>query len=177
MLVAVRPIHVGAVVETAVALTILATMSDLKASILAKDPHDTQAQSHAEVAGSLEPLVVATGTAVGFRLRMAWANSCGRRWPGPCSRSSSADGSALYARHDLAVIVLWPVEVAAIAFIFRGEERRTGAPRGLRRRYCHTGSQAGPAGTRDPWPARGSAEGAVSEVDNLTARPQLNVAE
>ncbi len=90
MLVAVRPIHVGAVVETAVALTILATMSDLKASILAKDPHDTQAQSHAEVAGSLEPLVVATGTAVGFRLRMAWANSCGRRWPGPCSRSSSA---------------------------------------------------------------------------------------
>jgi hypothetical protein len=88
-----------------------------------------------------------------------------------------ADGSALYARHDLAVIVLWPVEVAAIAFIFRGEERRTGAPRGLRRRYCHTGSQAGPAGTRDPWPARGSAEGAVSEVDNLTARPQLNVAE
>jgi hypothetical protein len=79
MLVAVRPAHLGAVVETAVALTILATMRDLRASILTQNSGYGQAHWHAEEAGTLEPLVLATGTAVGFRLRMAWANGRERR--------------------------------------------------------------------------------------------------
>jgi hypothetical protein len=64
--VAVRLMYLGAVVELAVALTIVATLGEVKARILAKDPGFTQAQWHAEVTGTLEPLVVATVLAVGL---------------------------------------------------------------------------------------------------------------
>jgi hypothetical protein len=132
---AVRLMYLGAVVELAVALTIVATLGEVKASIVARDPGFTQAQWHAEVVGSLEPLVVVAGLAVGFWLWMAWANGRGHRWATVlfalffCGNTYSllrglAGGSALYARTDLAAGgVLWLVELAVVALVLRVELR------------------------------------------------------
>jgi len=76
----VRLMYLGAVVELAVGLTIVASLADVKASIVARDTGYTGAQWHAEVVGAFEPLVVVAGLAVGFWLWMAWANGRGLRW-------------------------------------------------------------------------------------------------
>jgi len=132
---AVRLMYLGAVVELVVALTIVATLGEVKAGIVAKDPGFTQGQWHAEVRGGLEPLVVAAGLAVGFWLWMAWANGRRHRWASVlfalffCGNTYSllhglAGGSALYARTDLAAAgVLWLVELAVVALVLRSELR------------------------------------------------------
>jgi len=131
----VRLIYVGAVVEVAVIVTILATLGEVKASVVASDPGFTQAQWHSEVTGVLEPLVVVAGVAVGFWLWMAWANGRRHRWARVvfalffCGNTYSlvhglAGGSALYARADLAAGgVLWLVELAVVALVVRVELR------------------------------------------------------
>ena len=133
---AVRLMYLGAAVELAVALTIVATLGEVKARILSRDPGYTGAQWHAEVAGAFEPMIVAAGIAVGFWLWMAWANGRRHRWAGVlfalffCQNTYSllhglAGGSALYARADLAAGgVLWLIELAAVALVLRIELRK-----------------------------------------------------
>ena len=138
---AVRLMYLGAVVELAVALTIVATLGEVKARILSRDPGYTRAQWHAEVAGAFEPMIVAAGIAVGFWLWMAWANGRRHRWASVlfalffCGNTYSllhglAGGSAVYARTDLAAGgVLWLVELAAVALVLRIELRKFSSSR------------------------------------------------
>ena len=117
-------------------LTIVATLGDVKASILVRNRGYTRAQWHAEITAAFEPLVLAAGLAVGFWLWMAWANGRGYRWPRVlfalffCVNTYSllhglAGGPARYAGPDLAAgTVLWLVEFAAVALVFGNELRR-----------------------------------------------------
>lgn len=131
----VRLMHLGAVVELAVAVTVVATMSDIRSTILARNPGYTVAQWHAEVVGALVPLAVAAVLAVGFWLWMAWANGRRYRWAralftlffGQNTYSlihRLAQGSATYARPVLvAAAVLWCVELAVVVLVVRTEVR------------------------------------------------------
>src|SRR6266545_3366697 len=112
---AVKLMYVGAVVELAAAITILATIGDARSNVVKRNPGLTEIEWHAVVAGQLEPKAVAAGIAVGFWLWMAWffgLNTFGLL-------DGLARGSVVYARADLAIgIVLWLVELAAVALIF-----------------------------------------------------------
>jgi len=127
---AVTLMYLGAVVELATALTIVATIGDVRSNVVTRDPGLTAGQWHAIVADQLEPTAVATGLAVGFWLWMAWSLGRGQRWTriafvlffglNTCSLLNGlAGGSAVYARADVAIgMVLWLVELAAIALLF-----------------------------------------------------------
>ena len=127
---AVKLMYVGAVVELAAALVILATIGDVRSNVVKRNPGLTEAQWHAVVAGQLEPTAVAAGIAVGFWLWMAWSIGRGHRWAWivfalffGLNTYGLLDGlvgnSAVYARPDLAIAsVLWLVELAAVALIF-----------------------------------------------------------
>jgi len=140
---AVRLMYLGAVVELATAITIVATIGDIRSNVVHRNPGLTAGQWHAVVAGQLEPLAVTAGLAVGFWLWMAWSIGRGRRWAriafalffGQTTWSllnGLAGGSAVYARPDLAVgIVLWLVELAAVALLFR--VKLAGSPPGASR--------------------------------------------
>jgi hypothetical protein len=128
---AVKLMYVGAVVELAAAIVILATIGDVRSNVVKRNPDLTEAQWHAIVAGQLEPTAVAAGIAVGFWLWMAWAIGRGHRWAWIVFAlffglntygllDGLAGGSAVYARPDLAIgSVLWLVELAAVVLIFR----------------------------------------------------------
>jgi len=60
--------YVGAVVELAAAITILATIGDVRSNVVKRNPGLTEIEWHAVVAGQLEPKAVAAGIAVGFWL-------------------------------------------------------------------------------------------------------------
>ncbi len=77
---AVKLMYLGAVVELAAALTIVATIGDVRSNVVTRNPGLTAGQWHAVVAGHLEPTAVAAGLAVGFWLWMAWSIGCGQRW-------------------------------------------------------------------------------------------------
>jgi hypothetical protein len=127
---AVRLMYLGAAVELAAAVTILATSGNVRSSVAHRNPGYTQAQWHAIVAGKLAPTAVAACIAVAFWLWMAWANGRRRRWArilfalsfgvnafGLCN--GLAGGSAVYARADLAVgTVLCLVQLVAVALLF-----------------------------------------------------------
>jgi hypothetical protein len=127
---AVKLMCLGAVVELAAAVVIVATLGDVRANLVKRDPGLTQVQWHAVVAGQLEPVAVAAGIAVGFWLWMAWAIGRGHRWPRIAFAlffvlntyglfHGLAQGSAVYAQADLAVAsALWLVELAAVAVVF-----------------------------------------------------------
>jgi hypothetical protein len=144
-LAAIRLMYLGATAELAVGLTILATLGDVKASILGRDPGYSPAQWHAEVAGTLEPLVAAAALAVGFWLWMAWATGRGHRWVTVlvalffCATTYSllhglVGGSAHFARVDLvAGTVLWVVELAAVGLVSSNELRRMARNAAVRR--------------------------------------------
>jgi hypothetical protein len=131
------------VVELAVAITIMATIGDVKSTIIKRNPGYTEVQWHAEVAGNFEPLVVATCIAVGFWLWMAWSIGRGHRWARVAFAlffglntysllNGLAGGSAVYARPDLAIAsLLWLVELAATVLIFR--IKNAGSRSGARR--------------------------------------------
>lgn len=134
--IAIRLMYLGALLELATAITVLVTIGDVRSSIVDRNPGYTQAQWHAEVAGKLQPLVVGAGIAVGFWLWIAWANGRGHRWArivfalffGLNAYSlldGLSEGSALYARADLAIgTVLCLVQLAAVVLIFRSEFRK-----------------------------------------------------
>jgi hypothetical protein len=128
---AVRLMCVGAVVELAAAITILATIGDVRSNVVKRSPGLTEGEWHAVVVGQLAPVAAAAGIAVGFWLWMAWAVGRGHRWARIAFAGFFAlntvgllrgliQGSAVYARPDLAIgSVLWLVELAALALIFQ----------------------------------------------------------
>jgi len=105
--IAIRLMYLGAAVELAAAIVVLAT------------------------AGQLKPLALAAGIAVALWLWMACAHGRGHRWATPVFAGffglntfgllhGLAQGSARYARADLAVAtVLWLVQLAAVALVVR----------------------------------------------------------
>jgi hypothetical protein len=139
---AVKLLYFGAVVELAAAMTIVATIGDVRSNVVKRNPGLTAGEWHAVVAGQLEPTAVAASIAVGFWLWMAWSLGRGHRWVRIAFAlffglntwglfNGLAAGSAVYARPDLAIgTVLWLVELAAVALIFRVKSAvpPTGAP-------------------------------------------------
>jgi hypothetical protein len=133
---AVRLMYLGAVVELAAAVTILATIGSVRSGVVQRNPGYPQAQWHAVVAGKLAPTAVAAGIAVAFWLWMAWANGRGHRWARILFAlffgvnafglgNGLAGGSAVYARADLAVgTVLCLVHLVAVALLFDQDVRR-----------------------------------------------------
>jgi len=140
---AVKLMYCGALIELAVAITIVATMGDVRSSVVQRDPALTADQWHAVVVGQLEPTAVAAGLAVGFWLWMAWSLGHGQRWARIAFAlffglntyslfTGLAGGSAIYARQDLVSgSVLWLVELASAALIFR--LKRAASPSGASR--------------------------------------------
>ncbi len=131
---AVKLLYFGAMVELATAITIVATIDDVRSTDVKRNPELTAGEWHAVVAGQLEPTAVAAGIAVGFWLWMAWSvgRGHGHRWARPIAFAlffglntwglfnGLAAGSVVYAQADLAIgILLWLVELAALALIFR----------------------------------------------------------
>jgi hypothetical protein len=128
---AVKLLYFGAVVELATAIMVVATVGDVRSSVVKSDPGLTTGEWHAVVAGQLEPTAVAAAIAVGFWLWIAWAIGRGHRWARIAFAlffglntwslfNGLAGGSAVYAQADLAIgIVLWLVELVAVALIFQ----------------------------------------------------------
>lgn len=128
---AIRLMYVGAALELAAAITLVATIGDVELNVVERNPGLTQGQLQAVVTGRIEPTVVAAGIAVGFWLWMAWSIGRGHRWARIAFAiffgintygllDGLAGGSAAYARPDLAVaIVLWLVELAALALVLQ----------------------------------------------------------
>lgn len=76
---AVKLMYLGAVVELAAAITIVATIGNVRVTVARRNPGLTADQWHAMVAGHLEPTAVAAGLAAGFWLSMAWSIGRGQR--------------------------------------------------------------------------------------------------
>lgn len=135
----VRLMYLVAVVQCAVAVTVVGTTAGVRASILATDPGYSAAQWHAELAGSLDPLVVIAGLAVIVLVWVAWLSGRGRRWARALFvvnfavttyslLHGLAGGSGTYARADLAMgIVLWLVELATVVVIVVSQAQRVAA--------------------------------------------------
>jgi hypothetical protein len=129
VLTAVRLMYVGALVELAMAMTLLASLGQVRSSIVDSDPGLTAAAWNAVVAGQIDPLVISAGIAVLFWLCVAWAYGRGKRWPGIVFAMFFAAntwsllgglsrGSAVYAQADLAIAtVLWLVELAVLVLV------------------------------------------------------------
>jgi hypothetical protein len=138
---AVRLMYLGAMVELAVAISVFATIGNVKANIVRRDPGYTRAQWHAELTGKLDPLVVAAVIAVGFWLWIAWANGRGHSWAviafaiffsltTKSLLTGVIHGSAVYARADLVLgIVLWFIELAALVLVGHRAFRKITASR------------------------------------------------
>ncbi|MFL6142163.1 MAG: hypothetical protein ACJ72N_09915 [Labedaea sp.] len=128
--------YLGAVVELATAITIIATMGEVTANVVRRNPALTAVEWHATVVGQLVPKAAAAGVAVGFWLWMAWAVGRGRRGPRIAFATffglntfslldGLAKGSAVYAVTDLAFgLGLWLIELAALVAIFRRADGR-----------------------------------------------------
>jgi hypothetical protein len=138
---AIRLMYAGGMLELAAAVVTLVTIGDVRSAIVARNPGYTAAQWHAEVAGSLEPVIVGGAAAAGLCLWMAWATGRGHRWAKmlfvlfvalnvfSLFRGLS-QGSAIYAQSDLAVgVALCLVQLAAVALIARSELRQLAARR------------------------------------------------
>jgi hypothetical protein len=140
---AVRLMLLGAAVELAVSLIVWATLGEVRAAIVARNPGYTSGQWHAEVGGTLEPLAIAAGAFVVVWLWMAWANGRGRRWAKIVFTLLLVEttfsllhglyqGSATYAPQDLAAgVLLWIVELSAVIVLCHGELRRRVAAQSL----------------------------------------------
>ena len=137
---AVKLMYCGAITELVVAITIVATMGDVRSSVVQRDPALTAGQWQAIVADQLEPTAVAAGIAVGFWLWMAWSLGHGQRWAWIAFAlffglntyglfTGLAGGAATYARQDLVGgSVLWLVEPASAVLIVR--LKRAASPSG-----------------------------------------------
>ena len=127
--------YLGALVELATAITVQATLGEVRANLLRRHPGFTPAEWHAVLGGELEPLVVTAGIGVLFWLWIAWANGRRQRWARTAFAlffaldvygliSGLAKGSAVYAPVDLALgITLCLVQLAAVGLIFQRELR------------------------------------------------------
>lgn len=145
---AIQLMVLGAVVEAAVVMTILATEGQVKANIIARNPSYTTSQWHAEVAGRLEPLAIWGTAFVVIWLWLAWANGRGRRWAKAgfalllvvetvSLLNGLSQGSATKAPQDLiAGLVLWVVALSAMVALVYSEICRPRPPGCGRPRYC-----------------------------------------
>jgi hypothetical protein len=127
---AVKLMYVGAVIELAAAITLLVTLDDVVANVASTNPGLADGAGRAAVAANIQPTAVGAVMAIGFSLWMAWSIGRGHRWSrtafaiffaiNTCGLLNGlAGGSAMYARPDLAIgIVLWLVELAALALLF-----------------------------------------------------------
>ncbi len=130
---AIKLMYLGALVELAAAIIILATIGEIKSKVVISSPGLSEGQWHAIVVGQLAPTEVGAILAVGFWLWIAWSIGRGHRWPRIVFAlffalnvfgllNGLVHGSAVYAQPDLAIgIVLCLVELAAVAFIFRAK--------------------------------------------------------
>ena len=137
----VRLMYLVAVAQCAVVVMVVATTAAVRASILAADPDYTAAQWHAELAGSLDPLVMLAVLSVIVLVWVAWCGGRGRRWARApfivnfvvttySLLHGLAVGSATNARADLAVgIALWLTELATVVVIAVSEAQRVAASR------------------------------------------------
>ncbi len=128
---AIKLMYVGAVLELAVAIVILATVADLKSNVLTSSPSLTEGEWHAIVVSQLGPLEVGAILSVGFWLWMARLIGRGHRWARIAFAlffalnissllNGLVHGSAVYARPDLAIAtLLCIVELASVAVLFR----------------------------------------------------------
>ena len=126
---AVKLMYVGAIVELATAVTLLASLGQVKSSLVDSDPGITTAVWNAVVAGQIDPLVISASIAVLFWLCVAWAYGRGKRWSGIAFAiffaantwsllGGLSRGSAVYAQADLAIAtVLWLVELAVFVLV------------------------------------------------------------
>jgi cbb3-type cytochrome oxidase subunit 3 len=129
VLTAVKLMCVGALLELATGITLLATLGHVKSSVATSDPGLTTAAWQAVVAGQIEPLAISAGIAMFFLLWLAWAYGRGKRWPGIVFALFFATttwsllrglsrGSFVYAQADLAIAtVLWLVELAVFVLV------------------------------------------------------------
>jgi hypothetical protein len=140
---AVKLMYVGALVELAAAIIILATMADVKSNVVMSSPGLTEGEWRAIVVGQIAPNEVGAILAVGFWLWMGWSIGRGHRWARIVFAlflalnmygllNGLVHGSALYAQPDLAIgIVLCLVELVSIVVLFRANiaPSRSGANR------------------------------------------------
>jgi hypothetical protein len=138
---AIRLMYVGALVELASAIVVLASMGDVRSAVVARNPGYTASQWRTEVADSLVPLAVAALLAVGLWLWLAWAIGRRHRWARMAVAlffglntygllNGLAHGSALYARADLAAAgVLWLVHATTVVLLFHKPLRTIAAVR------------------------------------------------
>ena len=129
-LAAVRLMYVGAAVEIATLVTIVATIGNIHAAILQHDPHYTVAQWHAELAHNIVPLEISAPIAAAVWLWLAWANGRGHGWArlafaaffaltSVSLMSGLANGAVTYSPADaLAGTLLWLVALAVVVLIF-----------------------------------------------------------
>jgi hypothetical protein len=129
-LTAVRLMIVGAALELAAAVTILATAGDLTKRAAERSPGPHDAQWQAAVSGRVERVALAAVVAVVVWLGLAWAVGRGHRRARVAFAilfgvnlfglvDGLAAGSAVYARADLAVgTILCLVQLAAVVLVF-----------------------------------------------------------
>ena len=141
ILLAVRLLWLGAVMELALLVTIIATLSQVRSTVVTHVPGYTTAQWHAEVASAFDPLAYTAAGAVVFWVWMAWANGRGHRWAKVLFAAFFAQstyslldglihGSATYARADLTIgLIVWLVEAITVMLLGYGEFRRLDAAR------------------------------------------------
>jgi hypothetical protein len=128
---AIRLMYLGAVVELATAIVILATVADVKSNAARSNPGFTNSEWRAAVIGQIAPNEVGAILAVAFWLWMAWSIGRGHRWVRIVFPlffalnmfglvNGLVSGSAVYARPDLAIAtVLCLIELACVVVIFR----------------------------------------------------------
>ena len=128
---AVRLLYLGAVVELAAAIALVATMGEVRSNVVKSSPGLTAEEWHAIVVSRLGPNEAGAVIGVGFWLWTAWSVGRGhRRARIPFAAfvalnmlgllNGLVHGSAVYARSDLAIgITLCLVALAAAAAVFR----------------------------------------------------------
>jgi hypothetical protein len=128
---AIKLLYFGAMIEIATAITIVATIGEVRSAVVKDNPGLTAGSWHAIVASQFDPLVVSAVLASGFWLWIAWSIGRGHLWARPAFvfyfglttlslLNGLTHGSAVYAQADLVMgIALWLVELAAVALIFR----------------------------------------------------------
>ncbi len=136
LLTAVKLMYVGALLELATAITLLASLGQVKSSVMDSDPGLTTAAWNAVVSGQIDQLAVSAGIAVLFWLYAAWAYGRGKRWAGLAFAiffaantwsllGGLSRGSATFAQADLVIAtVLWLVELAVFVLVVHAALQR-----------------------------------------------------
>jgi hypothetical protein len=131
VLTAVRLMCIGAALELAALITVVATTGSVHAVVI-RDPYPgyITAAWRAVIVAHIIPVAVGASLGIGLWLWMAWANGRGHRWArvvfsvffGLSSfglLTALAEDALVYARADLAAgVAVWLVELAVMVLIF-----------------------------------------------------------